>query len=123
MSKLCNAALVGALVFAASAITTPAMAATAPAKAPAAKAVAATKAAPVVKVHTAAPPAAHVTAVKPAAPTSRPGMFSFTKPAAARPAPRPAANGRMVQARLSNGKTVTYNCSLAGNQTKQACKR
>ena len=44
---------------------------------------------------------------------------------AARPAPLVAAarpNGRMVQARLSNGKIVTYNCSLAGNQSKQACR-
>jgi multidrug efflux pump subunit AcrA (membrane-fusion protein) len=30
--------------------------------------------------------------------------------------------GRMVQAKLANGKTVTYNCSLAGNATKKACK-
>ncbi|TPG54514.1 hypothetical protein [Sphingomonas glacialis] len=30
--------------------------------------------------------------------------------------------GRMVQAKLANGKTVTYNCSLAGNKTKTACK-
>ena len=44
---------------------------------------------------------------------------------AARPATRVAAartNGRMVQARLANGKIVTYNCSLAGNRTKQACR-
>ena len=30
--------------------------------------------------------------------------------------------GRMVQAKLANGKTVTYNCSLPGNKTKSACK-
>ncbi|WP_010186936.1 hypothetical protein [Sphingomonas sp. PAMC 26605] len=30
--------------------------------------------------------------------------------------------GRMVQAKLANGKTVTYNCSLPGNKTKTACK-
>ena len=30
--------------------------------------------------------------------------------------------GRMVTAKLANGKTVTYNCSLAGNKTKAACK-
>jgi hypothetical protein len=30
--------------------------------------------------------------------------------------------GRMVQAKLANGKTVTYNCSLAGNKNKTACK-
>ena len=32
------------------------------------------------------------------------------------------AKGRMVTAKLANGKTVTYNCSLAGNKTKAACK-
>lgn len=63
----------------------------------------------------------------------------------AKPAPQPAATtrqmakvtrktttttmrkaapaGRMVTAKLANGKTVTYNCSLAGNATKAACKR
>ncbi len=30
--------------------------------------------------------------------------------------------GRMVSAKLANGKTVTYDCSLAGNKTKTACK-
>lgn len=30
--------------------------------------------------------------------------------------------GRMVTARLANGKIVTYDCSLAGNKTKTACK-
>ena len=30
--------------------------------------------------------------------------------------------GRMVTARLANGKTVTYDCSLAGNKAKTACK-
>ena len=33
-----------------------------------------------------------------------------------------APKGRMVSAKLANGKTVTYNCSLAGNAKKQACK-
>ncbi|KQN27403.1 MULTISPECIES: hypothetical protein [unclassified Sphingomonas] len=32
------------------------------------------------------------------------------------------AKGRMVTAKLANGKTVTYNCALAGNKTKAACK-
>ena len=32
------------------------------------------------------------------------------------------AKGRMVTAKLANGKTVTYDCSLAGNKTKTACK-
>jgi hypothetical protein len=30
--------------------------------------------------------------------------------------------GRMVSAKLANGKTVTYDCSLKGNKTKTACK-
>ncbi|KQU59155.1 hypothetical protein ASG67_16640 [Sphingomonas sp. Leaf339] len=34
----------------------------------------------------------------------------------------PAGKGRMVTATLANGKTVTYNCSLPGNASKQACK-
>jgi hypothetical protein len=33
-----------------------------------------------------------------------------------------ARKGRMVSAKLANGKTVTYDCSLAGNKTKTACK-
>ena len=33
-----------------------------------------------------------------------------------------STGGRMVTAKLANGKTVTYNCSLAGNKTKAACK-
>lgn len=33
-----------------------------------------------------------------------------------------AANGRMVTAKTSTGKTVTYNCSKAGNANKKACK-
>ncbi|WP_281061187.1 hypothetical protein [Sphingobium sp. Sx8-8] len=48
-----------------------------------------------------------------------------TKPmTAAKPmmAAKPGAAPRMVRARLSNGKMVTYNCSLPGNQNKTACK-
>ena len=66
-----------------------------------------------------------------ASPATKPVARSAPKLVAAKPKPaamhavaaRPAANGRMVQARLGNGKVVTYNCSLAGNQTKQVCKR
>jgi dipeptidyl aminopeptidase/acylaminoacyl peptidase len=29
---------------------------------------------------------------------------------------------RTVTAKLANGKTVTYNCALPGNASKQACK-
>ena len=81
-------------------------------------------------------PALAVTAAKPAATVAaKPAVKVAAKPAvkvAAKPAfkahpaalhAKPAATGRVVTARQSNGKTVTYNCSLAGNQTKQACKR
>ncbi len=43
----------------------------------------------------------------------------------ARPTPRIAAThsrGRMVTTKTSAGKTITYDCSLAGNKAKQACK-
>lgn len=33
-----------------------------------------------------------------------------------------AASSRMVTAKTSTGKTVTYNCSKAGNANKKACK-
>lgn len=36
---------------------------------------------------------------------------------------RRAANGHMVTAKTSTGKTVTYDCSKAGNKTKVACKK
>lgn len=69
-------------------------------------------------------PALAVTAAKPAVKVA---AKVAAKPAfKAHPAAlhaKPAATGRVVTARQSNGKTVTYNCSLAGNKTKQACKR
>ena len=73
-------------------------------------------------------PALAVTAAKPAATVAaKPAVKVAAKPAfKAHPAAlhaKPAATGRVVTARQSNGKTVTYNCSLAGNKTKQACKR
>ena len=72
-------------------------------------------------------PALAVTAAKPAVTAAKPAAKVAAKPAfKAHPAAlhaKPAATGRVVTARQSNGKTVTYNCSLAGNQTKQACKR
>jgi myo-inositol-hexaphosphate 3-phosphohydrolase len=71
----------------------------------------------------------HVAAAKPAAPhvaaAAKPSIFARATAPAARPATRISANhatGRMVTTRTSTGKTITYNCSLAGNQTKQACK-
>ncbi|WP_298674557.1 hypothetical protein [uncultured Sphingomonas sp.] len=33
-----------------------------------------------------------------------------------------APNGRMVTTKTTTGKTVTYNCSKAGNANKKACK-
>lgn len=67
-------------------------------------------------------------AAKPAARTmAKPAATMPAKPAAAMPAkPRAAAparsNTHMAKATLRNGKQVTYNCSLAGNKNKQACK-
>ena len=84
---------------------------------------------------TAAKPAATVAAKPAVKVAAKPAVKVAAKPAvkvAAKPAfkahpaalhAKPAATGRVVTARQSNGKTVTYNCSLAGNQTKQACKR
>ena len=65
-------------------------------------------------------PALAATAAKPAAKVAAKPTFK-AHPAALHA--KPAATGRVVTARQSNGKTVTYNCSLAGNKTKQACKR
>ena len=62
------------------------------------------------------------TTVKTAA--TQPAPAPAAKPA---PAPRakvakPAATGRMVTTKTSTGKSITYNCSLAGNAAKKACK-
>ncbi|MDO7843027.1 hypothetical protein [Sphingomonas immobilis] len=67
------------------------------------------------------PVAAKPAPVVAAKPVAKPVPVAAAKPA---PKPKPAAApaGRMVQAKLANGKTVTYNCSLAGNATKKACK-
>ena len=72
-----------------------------------------------VTAHAAKPAAIHAVhskAVAAAPARAVPAVRLAPRVAAARP------NGRMVQARLSNGKIVTYNCSLAGNQSKQACR-
>ena len=72
-----------------------------------------------------APVFAAATTAKPAA---KPVAHALAKPATTKVATAPARTaaakprGRMVTARLANGKTVTYDCSLAGNKTKQACK-
>ncbi|CAN5361003.1 hypothetical protein BH10PSE15_BH10PSE15_08160 [soil metagenome] len=68
-----------------------------------------------------------------AAPAPAPTKTPAAKPVvavAAKPAPvaklkaakAVAATGRMVTTRTTTGKTITYNCSLAGNATKKACK-
>lgn len=82
-------------------------------------------------------PAFAATQQHPAAPTAatKPAARMAAKPAAAMPAktvaatpakPRTAAparsNTHLAKATLRNGKQVTYNCSLAGNKNKQACK-
>lgn len=36
---------------------------------------------------------------------------------------KPMTAGRMVTTKTSTGKTITYNCSKAGNATKAACKK
>ena len=72
-----------------------------------------------ITAHAAKPAATHTVHTKAiaAAPLrAAPAVRLAPRVAAARP------NGRMVQARLSNGKIVTFNCSLAGNQSKQACR-
>lgn len=47
----------------------------------------------------------------------------WTKPAA-KPAAKSktVSNGHMVTTKTSTGKTITYDCSKAGNKTKAACK-
>lgn len=62
-----------------------------------------------------------------AAATAKPAAHSVAaaKPAAVA-APKRAVSTRqnthLAKATLSNGKKVTYNCRLAGNKNKQACK-
>ncbi len=55
--------------------------------------------------HTAAMPAAR------AATATAPKRVASTRP-----------NTHLAKATLSNGKKVTYDCRLAGNKSKQACK-
>ena len=80
-------------------------------------------------------PAIAATQQHPATVAAKPAAHTAAKPAAAMPArstatasakPRTAAPARsgthLAKATLRNGKQVTYNCSLAGNKAKQACK-
>ena len=66
---------------------------------------------------------AAVAQMKPATKPTPTKVIAAT-PVAAAPKPKAAAApaGRMVSAKLANGKTVTYNCALAGNKTKKACQ-
>lgn len=63
----------------------------------------------------AAKPVAHVAAKQTAAPkaatTAAPKRVASTR-----------QNTHLAKATLSNGKKVTYDCRLAGNKNKQACK-
>ena len=133
--------MIGLSVAALALVTVPAMATTAAkpatAKTAAVKAVAkpaavkTVAAKPVTAKSTVAKPAAAKTVTAKPAALPRAAAAPRATAAVARPATRtfapravaPQGGGRMVNARLSNGQTVTYNCSLAGNQTKQACKR
>jgi len=54
------------------------------------------------------------TSSKPAMATSRTSVKTSTAT---------TAKGRMVTTKTSTGKTVTYDCSKAGNATKTACKK
>lgn len=67
----------------------------------------------------AAKPAARTTA-KPAA--AMPARATAATPAKPRTAAPARSNTHLAKATLRNGKQVTYNCSLAGNKNKQACK-
>ena len=77
-------------------------------------------------------PAPKATVAAKAAPAAKPApakpapMMAAKPMAASKPAAKPRAatapGGRMVSAKLANGKTVTYNCALAGNKTKKVCQ-
>lgn len=66
--------------------------------------------------NTAAKPAAHVQVHQTAAAAPKVKASTPARPVAAR------SNTHLAKATLSNGKKVTYNCRLAGNKDKQACK-
>ena len=75
-------------------------------------------------VFAATPAASPTTAARPAAQTvAKPVMASR---AATTSGPKRVASTRhnthLAKATLSNGKKVTYDCRLAGNKNKQACK-
>ena len=63
-----------------------------------------------------AKPALHAPVRHAAATTTKVKAATPTRAASARP------NAHLAKATLSNGKKVTYDCRLAGNKNKQACK-
>lgn len=65
---------------------------------------------PASSTSTAAKPVAHAAAPR-AATTAAPKRVASTR-----------KNTHLAKATLSNGKKVTYDCRLAGNKNKQACK-
>lgn len=72
----------------------------------------------------AAPPSASTAAAKPVTHTM--AKQAVAPKAATTAAPKRVASTRqnthLAKATLSNGKKVTYDCRLAGNKNKQACK-
>jgi hypothetical protein len=70
---------------------------------------------PAASTTSAAKPVAHVAAKQAMAPrtatTAAPKRVASTR-----------QNTHLAKATLSNGKKVTYDCRLAGNKNKQACK-
>ncbi len=77
---------------------------------------------PAASTTAAAKPAAHTAAT----PAYRAANATAPKRVAATAAPKRVASTRqnthLAKATLSNGKKVTYDCRLAGNKSKQACK-
>ncbi|MGQ2929047.1 MAG: hypothetical protein ACT6Q3_01115 [Sphingopyxis sp.] len=73
-------------------------------------------------------PSASTTTAKPAAThtlakqTVAPKAAKATKVAAPKRTASTRQNTHLAKATLSNGKKVTYDCRLAGNKNKQACK-
>lgn len=71
--------------------------------------------APSASTTTAKPAATHTLAKQTVAPKA-------TKVAAPKRTASTRQNTHLAKATLSNGKKVTYDCRLAGNKNKQACK-
>lgn len=63
-----------------------------------------------------AKPVAHMQPAQTTATTPKVKASTPARTATARP------KAHLAKATLSNGKKVTYNCNLAGNKNKEACK-